>query len=245
MITFIQPPVASIKPTILEKHGDVRTDNYFWLNDRENPEVISYLKAENDYYMAATASTHTFQIDLFHEMKVRIKEDDESVPYLYNGYYYITRFEAGKDYPIYSRKKGSLESKEEILFDCNQMAKEHKYFQLSGLSISEDNQFATFALDLVGRRIYTIHVKNLVTEEVFPDAIENVTGNSAWAHDNKTIFYSRQDEKTLRADSVYRHKIGSDPATDVLVYFEKDDTFDVAVHKEKSKEYILIGSTST
>jgi len=241
----ITPPIAAIKPTTLEKHGDIRIDNYFWLNDRENPEVIDYLNKENDYYNTVTAHTKKLQEDLFAEMKARIKEDDESVPYLYNGYWYITRFETGQDYPIYSRKKGSLEAPEEILFNCNELAKGHKYFHLSGLSISGNNEFATFAVDLVGRRIYSIGVKNLITGEILSDKIENVTGNSTWANDNKTIFYSCQDEKTLRADRILKHRLGSDSAEDTLVYFEKDDTFDVSVHKEKSKKYLFIGSTST
>jgi oligopeptidase B len=245
MIKKMQVPVAKIIPTTLEKHGDVRIDNYFWLNDRENPEVIDYLNKENDFYTAATAHTKQFQTQLFDEMKSRIKEDDESVPYLYNGYYYITRFETGNDYPIYSRKKGSLSAEEEIMFNCNEMAKGQKYFQLSGLSISTDNQFATFALDTVGRRIYTLHIKNLVTGEILSDKIENATGNSTWANDNETIFYTRQDEKTLRSDKVFKHKLGSETTNDMLVYFEKDDTFNVSVGKEKSKKYIVIGSSST
>jgi oligopeptidase B len=245
MTQKIPVPIAKIIPTTLEKHGDVRIDNYFWLNDRENPEVIDYLNKENEYYNTLTADSKQFQKELFDEMKARIKEDDESVPYLYNGYYYITRFEKGNDYPIYSRKKGSLDSKEEIMFNCNEMAKGHKYFQLSGLSISMDNQFATFALDTVGRRIYTLQVKNLVTGEILSDKILNTSGNSTWANDNKTIFYTKQDPKTLRSDKVYKHKLGNDASKDELVYFEKDDTFNVSVSKEKSKKYIVIESSST
>lgn len=241
----MKAPIATVKPKSLEKHGDIRIDNYFWLNDRENPEVIDYLNAENDYYNKATYHTKNFQTALFDEMKSRIKEDDESVPYLYNGYYYITRFEKGQDYPIYSRKKGSLTAPEEIMFNGNEMAKGHKFFQLSGISISNDNQFAIFSLDVVGRRIYTIQIKNLNTGEILADKIENATGNVAWANDNKTFFYTRQDEKTLRSDKVYKHKLGANTAQDVLVYFEKDDTFNVSVMKGKSKKYIAIGSSST
>ena len=245
MTQKIPAPIAKIIPTTLEKHGDVRIDNYFWLNDRENPEVIDYLNKENEYYNTLTADSKQFQKELFDEMKARIKEDDESVPYLYNGYYYITRFEKGNDYPIYSRKKGSLDATEEIMFNCNEMAKGHKYFQLSGLSISMDNQFATFALDTVGRRIYTLQVKNLVTGEILSDKILNTSGNSTWANDNKTIFYTKQDPKTLRSDKVYKHKLGTDASKDELVYFEEDDTFNVSVSKEKSKKYIVIESSST
>lgn len=238
-------PLAAVKPKKLEKHGDVRIDNYFWLNDRDNPEVIEYLKQENDYYAKMTASTKDFQAALFEEMKGRIKEDDESVPYLFNGYYYITRFEKGLDYPIYSRKKGSLDAPEEIMFDCNAMAKDHKFFQLGGVSISNDNQLAIFSTDVVGRRIYETRIKNLVTGEILPDKIEKTTGNAIWANDNKTIFYTKQDEKTLRSDKVFKHKLGQEVSSDELVFFEKDDTFSVAVTKSKSKKYITISSSST
>ncbi len=240
-----RPPLAKIIPTTLEKFDDVRTDNYFWLNDRENPEVIDYLNKENQYYQEMTAHTKAFQKELFEEMKARIKEDDQSVPYLYNGYYYITRFELGSDYPIYSRKKGSLSANEEIMFNCNELAKGHKYFQLGGLSVSSDNQFVAFALDTVGRRIYTVQIKNLITGEIFADTIENTSGDSTWANDNQTLFYTRQDEKTLRSDKVFKHKLNTDAANDILVYFEKDDTYSVEVTKEKSKKYIVISSSST
>jgi oligopeptidase B len=241
----IKPPQAKIIPTELEKFDDIRIDNYFWLNDRENPEVIDYLNKENEYYQAMTAHTHNFQKELFEEMKSRIKEDDQSVPYLYNGYYYITRFETGIDYPIYSRKKGSLSANEEIIFNCNELAKGHKYFKLGGLSVSSDNQFIAFSVDTIGRRIYTVQIKNLVTGELFKDKIENTTGDSTWANDNLTLFYTRQDEQTLRSDKVFKHKLNTDSTEDTLVYFEKDDTFSVEVTKEKSKKYIVISSSST
>ena len=223
----INPPIAKIIPHTLEKHGDIRIDNYYWLNERENSEVIDYLNQENNYYQQSTLHTKDFQKDLFQEMKARIKEDDESVPYFYNGYYYITRFEKGKDYPIHSRKKGSLDAQEEIMFDCNEMAKGHTYFNLAGLSMSEDNTMVAFGVDMVSRRQYTIQVKNLVSGEILPVKIENTTGGATWASDNKTLFYSRKDEVTLRADKIYKHKIGTKADKDSLVYFEKDETFDI------------------
>jgi oligopeptidase B len=241
----IQPPVAKIIPKTLENLGHTRIDNYFWMNDRENPEVIDYLNKENEYYQKMTAHTKDFQKELFEEMKARIKEDDESVPYLYNGYYYITRFEKGKDYPIYSRKKESLSAKEEIMFDCNEMAKGQSYFQLGGLSVSPDNKLAVFSFDTVGRRIYTIQVKSLETNEILEDKIEKVTGSAVWANDNKTVFYSSQDEVTLRSDKIFKHKLGSKQADDILVYFEKDDTYNVEIAKSKSKKYLAIESGST
>lgn len=245
MLDKLQPPVAKIVPKTLEKHGDKRIDNYYWLNERENPEVIDYLNQENEYYQKSTAHTKPFQDELFLEMKSRIKEDDSSVPYLYNGYYYITRFETGKDYPIYSRKKGSLEVKEEIMFDCNEMAKGQSYFNLSGISISEDNQWAAFGVDLVSRRQYTIQIKNLKTGEILPVKIENTTGGSTWAGDNKTLFYTRNDIQTLRSDKIYKHTLGTNASADVVVFHEKDDTFNTFVYKEKSKKYLVIGSSST
>ncbi|WP_281239987.1 S9 family peptidase [Flavobacterium praedii] len=238
-------PVAKIIPKKLKKFGEVRIDNYFWLNDRENPEVIDYLNQENAYYQEQTAHTKDFQAELFEEMKSRIKEDDQSVPYLYNGYYYITRFEKGQDYPIYSRKKESLSASEEILFNCNEMAKDKPYFQLGALSVSPDNKLALFSYDIVGRRIYTIQIKNLETNEILEDKIENVTGSAVWANDNKTIFYSDQDEKTLRSDKIFKHKLGLKQADDVLVYFEKDETFNVEIAKSKSRKYLAIESGST
>ena len=241
----IQPPVAKIIPKTLEKHGDKRIDNYYWLNERENPEVIDYLNKENEYYQKSTAHTKQLQEELFLEMKGRIKEDDSSVPYLYNGYYYITRFEKGKDYPIYSRKKGSLEAKEEIMFDCNEMAKGHAYFNLSGINVSEDNKWVAFGVDLVSRRQYTIQIKNLETGEILPVKLENTTGGSTWAGDNKTLFYTRKDAQTLRSDKIYKHTLGTDASTDTMVFHEKDDTFNTFVYKEKSKKYLVIGSSST
>ncbi|OUL61655.1 oligopeptidase B [Flavobacterium sp. AJR] len=241
----IAAPIAKEIPKSLKKHKEVRIDNYFWLNDRENPEVIDYLNQENAYYESMTAHTKDLQKALYEEMKARIKEDDESVPYFYNGYFYITRFETGKDYPIYSRKKGSLTADEEILFNCNELSVGHNYFKLGGLSISPDNKFVSFAQDLVGRRIYTIQIKNLETGEILSDKIENATGSSVWANDNKTMFYTKQDEVTLRADKVFKHKLNTDSINDVLVFEETDDTFNVSVGKEKSRKYIVISSGST
>lgn len=241
----LQPPVAKIIPHTIEKHRHSRTDNYYWLNDRENPEVIDYLNKENEYYNKSTAHTKDFQKVLFEEMKARIKEDDESVPYFYNGYFYITRFEKGKNYPIHSRKKGTLDAHEEIMFNCNEMAQGFTYFQLSGISISEDNKWACFGIDTVSRRQYTIQIKNLETNEILDLKLENTTGGCTWSSDNTTIFYSRKDETTLRPDRIFKHKLGTDASNDEVVFFEKDETFDVSVYKSKSNKYIIINSNST
>ena len=245
MLEKILPPIAKIIPHTITKHNHSRTDNYYWMNDRENPEVIDYLNKENEYYNQSTAHTKEFQKTLFEEMKARIKEDDESVPYFYNGYFYITRYEKGKDYPIHSRKKGSLDAVEEIMFDCNAMAVGHTYFSLSGMSVSEDNHWIAFGTDTVSRRQYTIQIKNMKTGEILPVQLENTTGGSTWSCDNKTLFYSRKDEVTLRSDKIFKHKLGTESSEDTLVYFEKDETYDVSVYKSKSKKYLIITSSST
>lgn len=241
----ITPPVAKKIAKNLEIHGDVRVDNYFWMNERDAPDVIDYLKGENAYNDSMTAHTKEFQQRLFEEMKGRIKEDDESAPYKYNGYWYITRYETGKDYPIYTRKKESLEAPEEILFDCNEMAAGHAYFHLAGLNISPDNKLAAFGVDTLSRRKYIIQIKNLETGEILPLKIENTTGGSTWANDNKTFFYTRKDEQTLRSDKIFKHKLGSDVAADEMVYHEADETFNAFVYKSKSKKFIIFGSGST
>ncbi|SHI52696.1 oligopeptidase B [Mesonia phycicola] len=241
----ILPPKAEKIAKELEMHGDIRVDNYFWLNDRENPKVIDYLEQENTYNDKMTAHTKQFQENLFEEMKSRIKEDDSSVPYKSNGYWYYVRYEVGQGYPIYVRKKETLEAAEEILFDCNEMAKDHAYFNLSGISVSPNNKLVSFGIDTVSRRKYTIQIKNLETNEVLPTKIESTTGGSTWANDNKTLFYTRKDEETLRSDKIYQHILGQDPAEDKLVYHEKDETFNTFVYKSKSKQYIIIGASST
>ncbi|MCL6266108.1 S9 family peptidase [Flagellimonas myxillae] len=239
------PPLAKKSPKQLEKHGDIRIDDYYWMNDREDQEVLDYLNAENHYYAEMTKHTKDFQKELFQEMKSRIKEDDNSVPYKYNGYWYITRYEKGGEYPIYLRKKESLEAQDELLFDCNEMAKEHEFFNLRGVSVSPDNNLASFATDTVSRRQYTIQIKDLGTGKVFEDTIENTTGSSVWANDGETLFYAKKDPVTLRADKIYRHKLGTPASEDVLVFHEKDSTYNTFVYKTKSKKYLVIGSVST
>lgn len=240
----MKAPVAKKIPTELKKFDDVRIDNYYWLNDRENQEVIDYLNAENAYTEAVLKDTEQLQKDLFEEIKSRIKEDDESVPFKYNGYWYITRFEKGKEYPIYSRKKENLDAKEEILFDVNELAKPFSYYQLAGLNVSENNELAAFGQDTLSRRIYTIQIKNLKTGEILPDKIENTTGGSVWASDNKTLYYTRRGDD-LRPYQIWKHTLGTPQSEDELVFEETDDTFRTFVYKTKSREYIVIGSSST
>ncbi|WP_353165352.1 S9 family peptidase [Empedobacter brevis] len=240
----MQAPIAKKIEHKLEKHGDIRIDNYYWLNDRENQEVIDYLKEENNYTKSILKPTEDLQAKLFEEMKARIKEDDSSVPYKLNGYWYLTEFQKGKEYPIHKRRKETLENNDEILFDVNMMAEGHSYYQLGGISVAPNNQLVSFGVDNVSRRIYTIQIKDLVNGEILADKIENTTGGSVWAADNKTLFYTRKDE-TLRAYQIWKHRLGTKQEDDVLVFEETDDTFNAYVYKSKSRDYIIIGSSST
>lgn len=244
MMKEIQPPVAHKKEVLLEKHSDLRRDCYFWLNERDTPQVMSYLHQENEYYNQQTAHTKTFQEELFQEMKSRIKEDDSSVPYFHNGYWYIKRFEVGKSYPIYSRKKMYLEAPEEILFDVNEMAEGHSYFKLSEVNVSPDNQWAIFAEDTLGRRLYSLKIKNLKTGEILSEVIRNTSGETAWANDSQTFFYVKKDKQTLRPDTVKRHCLHISPNRDELIFNELDEMFSLSVSTSKSDKYIFIESLS-
>lgn len=240
-----EAPSADKIDKVLEKHEDIRVDPYFWMNDRENPEVVDYLERENAYFESVMENTKDLQEDLFKEMKSRIKEDDTSVPYFFNGYYYITRYQTGKDYPVYTRRKDSMEAAEEILFDVNKMAEGYAYYHLGGVSISPDNKWAAYAVDTVSRRNYTIYIKNLETGEVLENAITQTTGSSTWGNDNKTLFYSRKDLQSLRPNQIFRHNVGLETEEDELLYTEEDDTYVTYVYKTRSRKYIVIGSSST
>ena len=252
----VKTPKAEIQAKSLTIHNSTRIDNYFWMRltdeqkiaknkDVQTQKVEAYLNSENEYFNQVTASTNNFQKELFEEMKGRIKEDDTSVPYFRNQYFYITRFEKGSQYPIYSRKKENLEANEEILFNVNEEAKGHEYFQLGGLNVSSDNNLVAFATDTVSRRQYTIQIKNLETGKILSDKIENTTGGSVWSNDNKTLFYTKKDPLTLRSSSIYRHILGTDASEDVVVFEEKDETYNTYVYKTKSHKFIVIGSSST
>lgn len=243
--TNISPPVADEIPYQHKIHGHIRIDPYSWLNQRDNSEVLDYLERENDYYQKMTAHTQGLQKELYDEMRARIKEDDSSVPYFYNGYWYITRFEEGKDYPIYLRKKEVLTADEEILFDCNEMAKGQDYFRLVGISVSPDNTKVAFGVDTVSRRQYTIKVKDLKGGLIMDTEIKNTTGGSVWASDNLTLFYNKKDEQTLRSEAVYKHKINRPDQDDILVYEEVDEAYSVYVNSSKSRKYIFVSCHST
>ena len=252
----IKPPLATKIPTEIETHGDIRIDDYFWMRlsdeqknakekDEQTTKVLDFLNAENDYYDKITAHTNDFQKSLFEEMKSRIKEDDESVPYKKNGYFYITKYEKGQQYPIYTRKKESLEAEEELLFDINELAKGHDYFQLGGLNVSPNNELVAFSMDTVSRRQFILHIKNLKTGEVYKDAITNTNGSSVWANDNKTLYYTKKDPVSLRSYKIFKHILGTDESQDAVIFHEKDEAFGTFVTKTKSNKYIIVGSYST
>jgi len=241
----MQSPKAKKIPQLLEIHGHQRIDNYYWLRDRENPEVIEYLNAENTFLNESLKDTHEFGENLFLEMKSRIKEADESVPYLKSGYYWYVKYETGSEYPIYCRKKDSLTNSEEVFLDVNQLAESKSYYHVGGTSASPNLGVLAFAADDVGRRVYTIYFKNLITGEPISDQIDHVTGNFAWANDNETLFYSKQDPETLRSYQIFAHKLGTDPTQDILIYEEQDEEFTCVIHKTKSEKYLLIHSEST
>ena len=239
------PPVAKKIPKKLVIHNDVRVDNYYWIKDKENPEVIDYINLENSYYQDQTKHSNVFKHSLFEEMKSRIKKDDFSVPYKYNGYWYLTKYKKGKDYPIYIRRKNNINSKDEVLFDCNELSKDHSYFNLVGISISPNNSLVSYAVDTVGRRNYTIKVKDLNNKMDYDLNITNTTGNSTWASDNKSLFYTEKNKTTLRSQFIKKHILGTNQIYDSLIYEEQDDTFGVGIYKTKSNKYLVISSYSS
>ena len=244
MRDFITPPKAAIRPHEMTMHGHTRIDNYYWLKERENPEVLAYLDAENQYAEACLKHTKPLQEQLFNEMTGRIKQDDNSVPIKIRDYYHYTRYEEGKEYPLFCRKKHSLEATEEILLDCNALAEGHAFFDIGEVSLSEDDRLLAYSVDTVGRRIYTAYIKNLDTGELVGESIPGTSGNLVWAGDNVTLFYGVKDE-TLRPCKIMRHRLGTPVADDVEVYCESDETFVCYVSKTKSKKYLIINSEST
>ncbi len=249
-------PKAEKIPEILEEHGNKRLDNYFWMRlsdaqkeaekpDERTQKVVDYLNAENAFLDQGMKHTEALQKTLFEEITGRIKQDDASVPVKKNGYFYYTRFEEGQDYPYICRKEESLDAKEVILLNGPEMGKDQSYFAIGGTSVSENNQYLAYSIDLVSRRQYTLHFKDLKTGKMLEDKIENTAGSAVWANDNKTIFYVKKDPTTLRSAYIYSHELGTSSKEDKLVYIEKDETFGCSVFKSKSGDYIMIGSYQT
>jgi oligopeptidase B len=253
-------PQPAIKPPVAEKvpHElfNKRTDNYFWMRlseeqknatkpDEQTTNVLNYLNAENAYSKAVLKNTEELQKKLYDEITGRIKKDDESVPYFDNGYFYYNKYSAGSEYPVYFRKKGTLTAQEEVLLDVNKLAAGKSYCSVTGLSVSRDNKLLTYGVDYVSRRRYTIMFQDIQSGTLLPDKIENTTGQSVWAADNKTLFYVTKDKETLRSDKILKHKLGTAAETDLQVYNEKDETFSVSLSVTKSRKFILINSSQT
>ncbi len=247
------PPMAKQVPKELTIHDQTRVDPWYWLNQREDPQVIEYLEAENDWTEAQMAHTEALQDELFEEIKGRIKQDDSSVPARWKGYEYYARFADGQEYPIYCRRpvqadtgsQTSSHSDAQVLFDVNEYAAGHSYYRMRRPLISPNEQLAAFASDDFGRRLYTIRVRNLETGETYADEITGVSGNMVWAEDNQTLFYTRKHPPTLRTYQIWRHRLGTDTDSDALVYEETDDTFNCWLMKSRSERYIMIQSEHT
>ena len=244
-MTSLKPPAPETKPYKIEKHGHARVDPYYWLRERDNPKVVEHLKAENQFLEANLAHLKELRTKLVAEFKGRIPQTDTSVPYRKDGYWYYSRVEAGKNYPVLCRRKGSMDAPEQILVDGNKEAEGHAFLSVGAVDVSPDSRLIAYALDTVGRRFYTVRFRNPETGEVLPDVLRDITPSVEWANDNKTVFYARQDPKTLRSDRIYRHVLGTDPAQDVLVYEEKDPEFQVQVARTRSRKYLLLASTQT
>lgn len=240
-----QPPIAPKQPKTLTAHGHERIDPYFWMRDRENPATLRYLEAENAYTQSQLAHTEGLQEQLFEEMKQRIKQKDESLPYPLGGYWYQIRYEEGWEYPVFARRKGSPEAEEVVLLDMNERAKDQAFYQLADLKISPNHALLAFAEDLRGDRIATLRIKNLATDQLLPDVIEQMAGNMAWATDNQTLFYTTLEPQTLRPYRIYKHRLGTPTTEDELVYEEKDEMYGVEVSLSKSRQYLLITAHAT
>ena len=247
-VTFAQTDGSALRPPAAKKiprkdvtHDDTRIDDYFWLREKKNPEVISYLQAENAYAEAVMKPTEGFQQALYKEMLSHIKETDVNVPYRLGDYFYYSRTEQGKQYPIFCRKRGSLDAKEEITLDLNELAKGHKFLGLAAYEVSDDGNLLAYSTDVTGYRQFTLYVKDLRTAQLFPERIER-TRQVMWATDNKTLFYVTEDAVTKRSDKFYRHVLGSDRSD--LIYDEKDELYDLYAFRSRDKAFVFVGSES-
>jgi oligopeptidase B len=237
------PPVARVVPKTDTLHGDVRVDNYFWLRDRANPDVISYLEAENRYADTAMAATRALQETLYQEILGRLKQTDLSVPERRGPYMYYSRTEQGKQYPIFARRRGGMDAPEEVIFDENQMAEGKRYYSLGAFSVSPDHRLLAFSVDTSGSERFTLMVKDLQTGEITAERVDSVSFGATWAADNQTLFYTRTDSAN-RADRVYRHALGTDRSRDVLVYHEPDVLYRVGISRTKDDAWLILSTGS-
>ena len=241
----LTPPMAAVRPHRFDEHGNVRIDQYYWLKERSNPEVIKYLEDENAYTKAVMAHTEPLQERLYEELKGRVLQNDQSVPFREGNYFYYTRLVEGKNYPIYARKRGSVSAPEEIMIDANALAEGKATFLIRAWEVSSGEDLLAFAADTTGGRVSSIRFKNLRTGEMLSDVVPRSIGGIAWAEDNRTLFYTKPDSVSVRPYQVYRHKLGTPAATDQMVYEDKDETYYVGVFKTKSRAYIMIQSSQT
>ncbi len=239
----IAPPVARRDETVTTLHGHQLVDEYAWLREKTSPEVIAFLEQENAYTRAVMKPTEELQGRLYTEMLSHIKESDVSVPFRDKQHYYYSRTEQGAQYPIYCRKHGSLEAPEEIILDMNQMAAGEGYLALGALTVSDDGYLLAYSTDTTGFRQYTLHIKDLRTGEVLPDQAERV-GSVVWAADNRTLFYSVEDEETKRQYQLFRHTLGASQSSDVLVFEEADERFNVGAGRTRDDKYLVFESAS-
>ena len=242
------PPRAEQRDHVLVSHGQERVDEYYWMRERTDPQVIAHLEAENAWLAQRMAHTEPLQEKLFEEIKGRIKQDDSSVPTREGGWFYYVRYEDGKQYGIHCRRKADghdMSGPEQVILDANERAEGHSFYSLGALEPSPDGNLLAFSEDTVGRRIQTLRFKDLRTGEMLPDVLPEVTGNLAWASDNRTFFYGKQDLETLRSHLILRHELGSDPAADPVVFDETDETFSCYVSRSRSGDYLFIGSSQT
>jgi oligopeptidase B len=225
------PPLARREPVESVVHGDRRVDHYAWLRQKENPAVIAYLEAENAYTDTILRPTEQFQEALYQEMLGRIQQTDLSVPYRLRGYLYFTRTEEGKQYPIHYRRREADGSLDELLLDLNLLAEGHSFLGLGAFDVSKDDQLLAYALDTIGFRQYTLHIKNLSSGSDFPETMERVT-SAVWAADNRTLFYTVEDATTKRSHRLYRHAVGS-AEPDTLIYEETDERFRIDIEQRR------------
>ena len=253
----VQPPVAKKNHYELHEFGNTRVDNYFWMRltdqqksvvtpDNQTQDVLDYLNAENEYFRAGMAGSQMLQETIFGEIKGRIKQDDASVPYLENGYYYFSKYETGKEYPTHYRRADVAGAADELLLDVNRLAEGKAYCGIGSMSVSPDNNILAYSVDFVSRRRYTLYFMDIKSGELFKDSIQNISGGAVWANDSKTVFYVGKDMQTLRSCELYKHILGADSSQkDKLCYFEKDETFSINVSKSKSGKYIFVESDQT
>ena len=243
----LSPPVAAAKPHLVPSPNGARDDEYYWLRDdtRKSKKVLAYLDAENAYADAMLSPTKALEDELYGELVARIKQDDSTVPVLRRGWWYYTRYETGREYPIYARRRRTMTAPEQVMIDANTLGAGKSFFQIGAWAVSPNGRMLAYAEDVVGRRQYTLRVKNLDTGVTLADRVANIEPNLVWANDNKTLLYVEKDPITLLSVRVRKHVVGSRGAKDPLVYEEPDHSYYMRLHRSKSEKYLFIALRST